>query len=70
MLAEGDVEPRRRLGVGGVGEGAGAGGVAARLGDGALSDDVVVVGAGEDRSNQTIWELYDGPVTVQPIIIF
>ena len=58
VLAEGDVEawPRGGGGGGGGGERVGARGVAAGVGDGALGDDVVVVGAGEQRGGGRVEE--------------
>jgi hypothetical protein len=55
VLAEGDVEAGPRGGSGG-GERVGARGVAAGVRDGALGDDVVVVGAGEERGGSRVDE--------------
>lgn len=55
VLAEGDVEAGPR-GGGGGGERVGARRVAAGVRDGALGDDVVVVGAGEERGGGRVEE--------------
>jgi hypothetical protein len=56
VLAEGDVEAGPRGGGGGGGERVGARGVAAGVRDGALGDDVVVVGAGEEHGGGRVDE--------------